>query len=179
MKMNHSYTASGFKTTGNWIIPFILGWSKSFVMMGDTTIGTMYTIHITPYINIGFNDLNPKSPKRNEHSRCDCGCCDHDVDFYSDEPLSPEHKTAFMQADKFANDADPTKVFGYYPQNDRRLFIDDVTETPEDDKETLSFVFFVSDLSVEIPENFNGIKTKKEVSSPFIPHEDPKDDIPY
>ena len=53
------YTAN-FETKGNWIIPWVLGFSKSTVSFGSHRIGIMYTLHITPFINIGLNNPKPK-----------------------------------------------------------------------------------------------------------------------
>jgi hypothetical protein len=150
----HTYFASGFKTTGNWIIPFILGWSKSTVMMGSRPIGIMFTLHITPYINIGWNNPNPKYK---EHSGCDCGCCDHD--YLNSEQYSPEVEEAIKQAEAFSDSCDNDKVTGFY--------IHDL----EDNK--IEFVFYVTDLAVEVPEEFNGMKAEKRLDeAPADLHEE-------
>ena len=56
--MSKSYSGASFSTKGTWLIPYVFGWSKSVVSFGFYQIGVMYTIHITPFFNIGVN--NPK-----------------------------------------------------------------------------------------------------------------------
>lgn len=78
--MNYTYNAS-FNTTGKWLIPYVLGWSKSKVILnGYTTIGIMYTLHITPFLNIGVNDIKPKNKTNKEpcHGCTNCSCCETD-----------------------------------------------------------------------------------------------------
>lgn len=62
--MSKSYSGAEFSTKGNWLIPFVFGWSKSIVLFGSAQIGAMYTIHITPFLNIGVN--NPKTKYKYE-----------------------------------------------------------------------------------------------------------------
>ena len=68
-----------------WIIPFILGLSKSKKVIGDMTIGFMYTLHITPLLNLGFDCTSTKKTKK-----CckgdECGC--HQEPYpYADEVI--------------------------------------------------------------------------------------------
>lgn len=81
--MKKGYSGASFSTTGFWLIPWILGWSKSVVSFGYQPIGIMFTIHITPFLNIGVNNPKPKRKPIPEISEKDlpnkyaCGCnCD-------------------------------------------------------------------------------------------------------
>lgn len=142
----HSYRAD-FKTEGNWIIPFILGWSKSTVLLGGMPLGIMYTIHITPFFNIGVNNPSPKQDRE-----CNCGCCDYEEIPWRIEPkLTEEQQKAFDEADKYMCSGHEG-VNGFYP------------ETIENE---LVFVFMVTDLKIEIPAEFNGVRTEKEVTRAF------------
>ncbi len=43
-----------------WIIPILLGISKSLVIGTKGSRTYLYALHITPWINIGFNKRNKK-----------------------------------------------------------------------------------------------------------------------
>jgi len=155
--MKKSYNGAGFSTTGNWIIPFVLGWSKSTVSMGLQPIGIMYTIHIIPYFNIGVNNPKPKykpyqSKPVEPMSKCDCmddcdcgGCC-HDED--NNNGLPDE---TYIKAEDFVFSSDPEKVFAVVPYFDE-------SGKPE-------LLILVASEDVEIPDQFDGIPTIKEVTT--------------
>ena len=151
---NQGYSGASFKTSGNWIIPFLLGWSKSIVSYGSRPIGLMYTIHITPYINIGVNNPKPKyKPSCNKptpdefENDCDCGCshccCDEEC-----ITLSKESKIA---AQKFIDNVDHDKIIGVFPSMD---------------EDGIRWIVIVVDDSVEVPTEFDGIPVEKRVESP-------------
>lgn len=101
--MKKGYSGASFSTTGFWLIPWILGWSKSIVSIGHQPIGIMFTIHITPFLNLGVN--NPK-PKRKpipeisesnlwEQEACNCnGCCG----CHEPEEITPQQNKNNMSA---------------------------------------------------------------------------------
>jgi len=151
-KMKKGYSAN-FKTSGNWLIPFILGWSESIVSVGSQPIGIMFTLHITPYINIGFNNPHPKI----KPTACDCGCmgpCECDDDFHNDIPdeIDFPNKEACEMANEFVFNSNKSEVFGAYPVVD---------------EEKTVFIVLVANMSVIVPDNFAGVPTKKEVTTDF------------
>ena len=156
--MRKTYSGASFSTSGKWIIPLLLGFSKSVVAFGQQPIGIMYTLHITPYLNLGFNNPNPKIKR--ETKSCDCKGCGY-CEELDEQYFSPEQDKldiALDQAHDFLFNANSDQVFGCYP----------TFEGEEDNLTTITFL--VSDLSVEIPDEFNGYKTKKEVSTQPIAH---------
>ena len=146
-----SYSTASFNTEGIWLIPMILGWSKSTVSMGSHPIGIMYTIHITPFFNIGVNNPKPKYKPLTEQEdfyggcecdwdcECNCGCFNEEIE-----------KIAHENILDFISTSDHSKIFGYY--------------SDEDDDHNRIYIFMVSDENVEIPEDFNGFKTRKEIT---------------
>jgi hypothetical protein len=139
-----------FSTKGFWIIPFILGWSKSVVSSFGRSMGLMFTLHITPYFYIGISNPHPCQPSIDDedYHHCSCGCCDEDME------LSPEMENeivALEKADEFVRENSEKGVIDVFQIYDEEL--------------SLVILFTVNDESVEIPEEFEGFKTLKGILS--------------
>ena len=167
MKKEHS---ADFKTGGNWIIPGIIGWSKSTVSIFGRAIGIMYTLHLTEYINIGFNNPHPLHKPKNKTEEsigmetCDCAVVDDEslngnceschVHCACGEKMKRKdtpYDIAYQMAEDFRFNADPTMVFSMYP-----VYFASGTY----------FTFVVSSLDVFVPDEFNRFKTRKVVRLP-------------
>lgn len=146
--MTKGYSGASFSTKGNWLIPMILGWSKSVVSMGRP-IGIMFTLHITPYLNIGFNNPRPKyKPMKQTTHHCCCNCHEQDnYDHYEDNSLPYD---TYLMAEEFVMNSEPEKVFGVVP-------IFDESGKPE-------LHILVASKDVEIPDRFDDIPTVKKVT---------------
>ena len=148
--MTKGYSGASFSTKGNWLIPMVLGWSKSVVSM-NRPIGIMFTLHITPYLNIGFNNPHPKYKPQLVEKQSDCGCmgpCECDcIACENEEHLYHAH----CLASEFVMNSDPEQVFGVFP----RL----------DEHGNPLLLFFVASEDVNIPEHFNNVPTRKDVKS--------------
>lgn len=163
---------ANFETTGSWIIPMILGWSKSKVILYSKPIGIMFTIHITPFFNIGINNPKPKTkPVKQKIGRdCECeecGCYGDDFEKWltseMEQNINKQRQNynpfviALSDFENFVLDSNPWQVLTAYPTTK-----DGIT----------TFLFIVSGLDVFIPEDFNGYRTQKFVGSPKLTYGD-------
>ena len=144
---------TSFNKNGFWIIPFILGFSKLTISTGSSTLLIMYKLDITPYLSIGINNPKPIFKSKVDHNCCGCDC---DCNMFEEDDWKIMPQETYDKLQDFVVNADPDKIFGAF-------------SSFEGDDPVC--VVMVSDDSVEIPDDFDGFKTIKKVTTHIVAQE--------
>lgn len=131
-KQKRGYSNANFRTTGGWLIPWLIGYSKSVVSFGSFDIGIMYTLHITPYFNVGFTNPKPKNKPKSDQIET--------LDFDT-----PENVEEISVIDELLMSLH--EDFIYSPDSDPRI----ISISFNNDEQC--FIFHVTSVEVELPEN--------------------------